>query len=147
MAMSWPVAVRVLGSLESGSLLWTYRGGLNVTIVLRTSYALAAGPAVLLPADAVDREDRHYGDAPGRAVRTASDVVPRVPRAEIVHAGAVFAPAGVTMVRLLLSREGRRVFEKRAVASAQSSSKSSSSRRRSSTETMVPDSASKIMRP
>ena len=116
--MSWPVSVTSLGSLETGSLLWTQRGALQVTVVLRTTYTLAAGPPSPLPADAVDGEDRHYGDDPARAVRTAADLAPRVPLAEIVHAGAVVAPAGVTVVRLALSRQGRSILDKRAVASA-----------------------------
>src|SRR5262245_20770951 len=40
---SWPVSVTSLGSLEPGVLLWTYQGALNVTVVLRTAYTLAAG--------------------------------------------------------------------------------------------------------
>ena len=122
MLASWPVAVGVLGPLEAGTLLWTHRGALNVTVVLRTAYALFAGPSSPLPADAVDPEDRHYRDDPSATVRTAADVAPRVPRAEVVHAGAVFAPAGVTLVRLALSRQGRMIFDKRALASAKNDS-------------------------
>src|SRR5689334_22957992 len=119
---SWPVSVTSLGSLSTGSLLWTQRGALMVTLVLRTTYTLAAGPPSPLPADAVDREDRHHGDDPAREVRTAADIAPRVPFAEIVHAGAVVAPAGVTVVRLALSRQGRSILDKRAVASAKNDS-------------------------
>src|SRR5215212_8349898 len=119
---NWPVSVTSLGSLEAGSLLWTHRGALQVTVVLRTTYSLTAGTPSPVPADPVDSEDRHYGNDPARAVRTAADLAPRVPLAEIVHAGAVVAPAGVTVARLALSRQGRSILDKRVVASATSDS-------------------------
>ncbi len=128
------VPVHVSGSLAAASLLWTHRGALLVTVVLKTAYALVAGPAAAVAPDPVDDEDRHYRDDPARAVRSASDLAPRIPRAEIVHAGAVFAPAGITMVRLALVRGGQTVLEKRALAQAASDSPGLGPRGRTSAE-------------
>ena len=120
--MPWPVDVVPFGSLEAGTLLWTRGGALHVTLVLRTTYALGAGPPTLLAAGAVEGEDHHYQGDPARAVRTAADLAPRVPRADIVHAGAVIAPAGITVVRLALFRQGRALFDKRATAAIKNDS-------------------------
>src|SRR5262249_8594637 len=115
---SWPVAVTTLGTMETGSLLWTHQGELHVTVVLRTSHALGGAPLRPRPAAPGAHEARHSHDDRGRAVRPAADLAPRAPLAEIVHAGAVFAPAGVTMVRVAVARDGRTILDKRALASA-----------------------------
>ncbi len=114
--MRWPVHLETFGSVEAGALLWAQRGALNVTVISKTAFALAAGARVTLPPDPVDPFDRHHGDDPTRAIRTPSDVVIRLPMAEIFHAGAVVAPAGVTMVHLSIAREGRKVLDHRALA-------------------------------
>lgn len=112
----WPVSINSTGNMEHGALLWHFRGTLHVTLVLRTSYSLGAGPLTSIPADPVDDQDRHYGNHAAYPVRTANDLVPYLPRAEIVHAGAVVAPTGRTTVRLSLIRRGKPVFDKRSVA-------------------------------
>jgi hypothetical protein len=116
------MVISSLGQVSGGTLLWTFDGELRVTVVLRTAYALAAGNLEPREPEAIALHDRHYADDPARAVRTPSDLAPRLPRAEVLHAGAVVAPAGVTMVRLAVSRDGAIISDKRAVAMAKNDS-------------------------
>ncbi len=116
------IAVSSLGPVTAGTLLWTQGGALRVTLVLRTAYALTPGALTPVQPEGVAAQDRHHHGDPARAVRTAADLAPRLPRAEVVHAGAVIAPAGVTMVRLALFREKEALFDKRAIATTKDDS-------------------------
>jgi len=98
-------------------MIWRYRGALYLTIIAKTSHGLAAPHAPMAP-EALDGFDRHYGGDSARPVRTPSDAVAQLPRAELLHAGSVFAPAGVTMARLALFRGEKAVIDIRKLAKA-----------------------------
>ncbi len=120
--MSWPIAVSSFGPVEAGTLLWTQGARLHATLVLRTAFALMPGVLAHAPAGGVERVERHFQSDETRPVRTVSDLAPRIPRAEVVHVGGVIAPAGITMVRLALLRQGKPLFDKRGMASTKNDS-------------------------
>jgi len=118
MPVASPVSIGSTGNVEHGALIWFYRRTLHVALVLRTSHTLDAGPLRSVLADPVDDRDRHYGNVPTHPLRTVSDLVPHLPRAELVHAGAVVAPSGTAPVRLSLVRGGKPILDKHGVASS-----------------------------
>lgn len=97
--------------MECGVVLWSQRGALLATLVAKTAYSL--GPGVLAQVAPEPVSAAEPAEANERGI---CELVPRLPKAEVLHVGAVFAPAGVTMVRLALVRAGQPVFEKRKLA-------------------------------
>jgi hypothetical protein len=113
--MSEPVpAVQASGLARAEAVVWTWRGSAALSVAVKTSYTLTAGGISPSAPEPFDPNDQPY--AGSTSLRTAAESVLRLGRAELLHAGAVVAPAGVTMVRLAASRAQKVFVDKRAMA-------------------------------
>ena len=112
-----PIVVCTDGNVSCGTLLWRYRGRLQLTVVVKALFtivpdgvATSAGPGELIA------EDRTFEGNPSRSVEVASDLVPYRTRCDVTFVGHAYAPQGrpapTGSVRLGLAREGRLLLDK-----------------------------------
>ena len=89
------VHVSADGPFAAGSISWRdRRGKLQHTIVAKVSYELSPGVCAELPEPiAVQAEDGHWDDDPGRSVHTPSDLAPFKAAPEVVIVGSAYAPS------------------------------------------------------
>ena len=95
--------------ITCGSVVYRHRGQLRVTAVVKARFRLVHdGPATVASPEEIRAEEEHHGGDPAGSLRSASDLVPHRPRADVVfvghaHAGAGAAPA--SSARLAVFRE------------------------------------------
>ncbi len=95
-----------IGRLAASVMAWRAAGRLRVTIIAKATFTLVHDAEMSLASpEKVLRGDIHHGGDPRRSVRTASDMVPYMPRAELLFTGDAHAPGGVA-VRTLPVRIG-----------------------------------------
>lgn len=95
-----------IGRLAASAMAWRAAGRLRVTIIAKATFTLVHDAEMALaPPEKVLRGDIHHGGDPRRSVRAASDMVPYMPRAELLFTGDAHAPGGVA-VRTLPVRIG-----------------------------------------
>ena len=107
-ASVWPVPITTIGSSEGGTVVFRHGGKLHVSCILKASFALnPSGPMKILVPEPLSRGDSF--------VRTTSDLVPYLPRVDVLLTGHACAPPGTTVtmqkVRLALFRESA-LFDK-----------------------------------
>ncbi len=99
-------AVVPIGELAPAWVVWRAAGRLRVTIIAKVTFAFVQDAEMTLaPPQPIHRGDQHHGADAGRSVRAASDLVPYMPRADVLFTGAAYAPKGQT-VRALTARIG-----------------------------------------
>lgn len=91
----------------TGFVYRSQAGTFAQTVVVKATYTLRPGEAVLAPAqEELNEEDNHWNDDPARSVYTPSDRAPYKPKADVMLVGHAFAPEGKTvrslMVRLVV---------------------------------------------
>jgi hypothetical protein len=96
----WPVPVATVGPSTAGVALFRHAGQLHVTCVVKATFAFVPDAAMTsVPPEELFRAEAHHRDNPARSVRATSDVVPYLPRVDIVLTGHACAPAGQTVTR------------------------------------------------
>lgn len=100
-------AVVPIGLLAASAMAWRAAGRLRVTIIAKATFTLMPDAEMSLGApENVLRGDAHYSGDPQRSVRAASDMMPYMPRAELLFTGDAHAPGDVA-VRTLTARLDR----------------------------------------
>jgi uncharacterized protein YjbI with pentapeptide repeats len=90
--------------------LFRHRGSLHLTVIVKARFAYTPdGPATIQPAPGIVVRDRNYGRSAHRSVGAASDLAPRLPRAQVIVVGQAYAPPGEFVVagsvRLVVGRK------------------------------------------
>lgn len=94
-SQNWPVSVTTIGAAEGGSVLFRKDGKLHVTCVLKSTFQLIPDePMKLVDAGELFISELHYRDNPTRSIRATSDVVPYLPRVDVILTGHAHAPNG-----------------------------------------------------
>jgi len=92
---NWPVSVTTIGASAGGTVLFRKDGKLHVTCVLKSTFKLAVDePMKLVDAGELFTSELHYRDNPTRSIRATSDVVPYLPRVDVILTGHAHAPDG-----------------------------------------------------
>lgn len=99
-----------LGQCVVGTALWRHQGALNVSLIVKATFAFGNdGPMTLVEPQPFTPTSVYFEGDPKRGVRIASDLVPSLPRADIVLTGHACAPAGTSVpslnVRLVVFRD------------------------------------------
>jgi uncharacterized protein YjbI with pentapeptide repeats len=115
---AWAVRITPIGQASAGALAWRWQGALRLTILVKATFDLIPdGEMTLAPPDPIATAEAHHENNPTRSIRAASDLAPRLPRAEITLVGHAVAPAGrpapVATVRLALLREAEVLVDKK----------------------------------
>lgn len=112
-APSLPIPIVTTGGapISVATTLFRHRGSLHLTVVVKARFAYTpGGAATILPAPAMVLRDRNYGRSAHRSVGAASDLAPRLPRAQVTLFGHAYAPPGelavAGAVRLVVGRKG-----------------------------------------
>jgi hypothetical protein len=110
------IAVHADGAISCATVLWQYRGRLQLTVVLKALFSIVpdgvaapAGPGAILS------KDRHVDGNPARSIEASSDLVPYLARCDVLFSGHAYAPGGrapAGSVRLGISRDGRPLLDK-----------------------------------
>ncbi|MDI1480868.1 DUF2169 domain-containing protein [Polyangium sp. y55x31] len=96
----WPVPITSVGPSKGGTTVFRHAGKLHVTCVLKATFKLVPNePMQPLAPEELFRAEMHHRDNPTRSIRATSDVVPHLPRVDIVLSGHACAPAGTTVTR------------------------------------------------
>jgi hypothetical protein len=96
----WPVPITTVGPSKGGTTLFRHAGKLHVTCVLKATFTLVPD-APMQPTAPEDlfRAEVHHRDNPTRSIRATSDVVPHLPRVDVVLSGHACAPVATTVTR------------------------------------------------
>jgi uncharacterized protein YjbI with pentapeptide repeats len=112
-ATSLPIPIVTTGAapISAATTLFRHRGSLHLTVIVKARFAYTPGStATILPAPGIVVRDRNYGRSAHRSVGAASDLAPRLPRAQVTVFGHAYAPPGELViagaVRLVVGREG-----------------------------------------
>jgi hypothetical protein len=91
----WPIPIMTVGPSHGGTVLFRKEGKLNVTCVVKCTLKFIPDKPMQV-VDAIDlfRTEVHYRDNPTRSIRATSDVVPYLPRVDVVLTGHACAPQG-----------------------------------------------------
>ncbi len=94
-------AVTAAPGAAAAAMAWRFKGELRVTVVAKATFGFANEGAMprLSPAPIV-WDEVHHGNHPARSIRLATDVVPRMERADVLFTGQAFAPPGTSVQRL-----------------------------------------------
>lgn len=105
-----PIPLFTDGNVSAASVLWTYRGRLQLTFVVKAAFALRAGDiAALAPPPPIQAEERTFGKNPARSLECASDLALYKARCDVTLIGHAFAP----QTRLALAAsDNRRLLDK-----------------------------------
>jgi uncharacterized protein YjbI with pentapeptide repeats len=115
-----PVVTPLPGS-DAAAMAWRYRGRLYVTVIAKATFALLHdAPMRLVEPQPIHRAEVHHGKHPGRSVRYASDLVPRLDRVDVVFTGHAHVPGSPRQritVQLSVFDGQRRALDKELVVS------------------------------
>jgi hypothetical protein len=110
---AWPVRVAPLGPVTMATTLWRLAGKLQVTVILKATFAFSLDDEVscVLPLP-IRRTDECARGVP--SLLGASETAPRLLEADVVLHGHAYARAGTThsRIRLALEREGGSLIDK-----------------------------------
>lgn len=94
-SINWPVSVTTIGASVGGTVLFRKDGKLHVTCVLKSTFQIVPDePMKLIDAGEIFISELHYRDNPTRSIRATSDVVPYLPRVDVILTGHAHAPGG-----------------------------------------------------
>lgn len=90
-----PVPFAALGTAKGGTLLFRQGGKLHLTCVLKSSFQFVSGAAMKLvtPRDLIRKEVNHHGN-PAWSIEASNELVPYLPRVDVVMTGRACAPEG-----------------------------------------------------
>ncbi|WP_272427251.1 DUF2169 family type VI secretion system accessory protein [Polyangium jinanense] len=95
-----PVPITTVGPSKGGTTVFRHAGKLHVTCVLKATFQFVSGaPMQPVAPEELFRAEMHHRDNPTRSIRATSDIVPHLPRVDIVLSGHACAPAGTTVTR------------------------------------------------
>lgn len=111
-ATTLPISIVTTGDapISVATTLFRHRGSLQLTVIVKARFTCTPGsPATILPAPGIVVRDRNYGRSAHRSVGAASDLAPRLPRAQVTLFGHAYAPPGELViagsVRLVVGRQ------------------------------------------
>lgn len=98
---AWPVAVTTVGASRGGSVVFRKSGQLHVTCVLKSTFRFVPDK----PMEATEPEDLivselHHRENPSRSIRATNEVIPYLPRVDVLLTGHAHAPAGHQVTRM-----------------------------------------------
>jgi hypothetical protein len=107
---SSPVNLHPVGLASCGSVLWRYRGRLQLTAIVKGTFSLSpTGAMALVAQEPLVPHDTHYDGDARRSLRAAGDLVPYRAKADVVLTGWVYVspedPAQGVTVRLSVVRD------------------------------------------
>jgi len=93
-----PVPLTTVGPSKGATVVFRLAGKLHVTAVLKATFAFVPGaPMKVIEPEDLFRVELHHRDNPMRSIRATSDVVPYLPRVDVVLTGHARAPTGRTV--------------------------------------------------
>jgi hypothetical protein len=107
----WPVPITTVGRSRGGTVVFMRGGKLHVTCILKSTFRLVPDESMQItqPEDIV-LADTAYTDNPSASIRVSSEVVPFLPRVDVLLTGHACAPLGKRVpsqaVRLAIHRDG-----------------------------------------
>jgi hypothetical protein len=115
--ISSPVAFSTDGAVSCGVMLWRFQRRLQLTVIVKATFALGPdGAAVVVAPGEILTDDRAFDRHPSRSVEAAGDLVPYRARCDVTLIGHAHAPGGqpapAGTVRLGISRDGRPLLDK-----------------------------------
>ncbi len=103
LAAHWPVPITTVGPSKGGTTVFRHAGKLHVTCVLKAAFTIVPGaPMTPVASEDLFRAEAHHRDNPTRSIRATSDVVPYLPRVDVVLTGHACAPEGTTVTRQIV---------------------------------------------
>ena len=106
---AWPVAITSIRGVVAGTVVWRQLGRLNVTVVLKATFALVPD-AMMTPASPRPLARDEQVDETGRALLEAGDLAPYLRQCDVWLTGSIEAPTGP--VRLGLFRDKTALIDK-----------------------------------
>lgn len=105
------IDIVALGDSAAEAVVWRLRGELRVTVVVKACFELEADASMrMLDPEEILHADVHHGRNPSRSVWLTSDLVPYLPKADVLLTGHACAPTGQTCagmsVRLAVYGDG-----------------------------------------
>lgn len=95
------VMIDPTGPVAVATTAWRRRGRLRVTVLVKASFAFApSGVVSLVDPTPLQRVEVHNGNNPMRSIRTSGELVPYLPRAEVLFVGSAHAPAGAPVASM-----------------------------------------------
>lgn len=94
-AADFPVPITALGATKGGTVLFRQGGKLHLTCVLKSSFQFVSGAPmkIVTPRELVRHEKTHYNN-PCWSIESSSELVPYLPRVDVVMTGRACAPTG-----------------------------------------------------
>jgi uncharacterized protein YjbI with pentapeptide repeats len=110
---SWPLQIAALKPVSCGSVVWSSRGGLRVTVIVKATFGMVHESSARLVAPLPIRtEDRAWEGDPSRSLHEAAETAPHLAQAGIILQGVAHAPSGTTVpamsARLAVFRDASR---------------------------------------
>ncbi|MRG96653.1 DUF2169 domain-containing protein [Polyangium spumosum] len=103
LAAHWPVPITTVGPSKGGTTVFRHAGKLHLTCVLKATFTFVPdAPMSSTTPEDLFRAEAHHRDNPTRSIRATSDVVPHLPRVDVVLSGHACAPAGTTVTRQIV---------------------------------------------
>lgn len=98
-----PVPITSVGPVASATMLFRESGLLHVTAIVKASFAFGAPMTVTAP-EPIHPREVHRMNNPARSISATSDLVPKLPGADVLLLAQAYAPGGsATTVRARLS--------------------------------------------
>ena len=92
---SLPVSVVAVNAVAVGVLAFRRSGQLSLSVVVKTTFALApSGVVTPAPPAPLRFDDQHYDDDPTKSLREPRDLVPELRFADVIFAGHAYGPQG-----------------------------------------------------
>ncbi|MGK4009196.1 DUF2169 domain-containing protein [Sorangium sp. So ce1036] len=113
-----PDQVIALPGATAAAVAWRTRGQLHATVIAKATFAFTIDAEMPRSApQEIFKANIHHGNDPSRSVRFTSDLIPYLPRADVVFTGCACAPPGTSVlslpVRLALFDRRREILDKR----------------------------------
>lgn len=100
-APDFPVPIMVLGAAKGGTALFRQGGKLHLTCVLKSTFQFVpSGPMKLITTQDLVRKEVNRYDNPCLSIVASNEVVPYLPRVDVVMNGHARAPEGRSVPRL-----------------------------------------------
>ncbi len=114
---SSPAILTSDGRVACATMLWRFRERLEMTVVLKATFALVpSGVATFVRPGVIYTDDQPFAGNPARSVQFASDLVPYRARCDVTFVGHAYAPQiraeTVMPIRLGIFRESQPLLDK-----------------------------------
>lgn len=99
-AGQWPIAIMTVGASRGGTVLFRKNGQMHLTCILKSTLRIVPDQAMqVIEPEELFVSELHYRDNPTRSIRATSDIVPYLPRVDVVLTGHAHAPHGQRVTR------------------------------------------------